>query len=239
MLSIICNIINLKYNYVVFLFFDKFKKMEEIHLKKKPEIESNNPLNENAIVFNEKKWTVTLPKTTLANLWEALSYLKELEQLITYEMRKSNEYVVKEITDILNNAFNWWYNFDRIDSKNWHNKSDVCNDHSYDSNKSYYVEKPLKFLSEYEWDLWRFMDSVAQEIKLREMWWWEDFNNMCKRFWVSKDELEDMDTVSLIQKIKEDINNIHLLTPITYRLWVAKFYLSVILKVCEDFWYKG
>lgn len=200
---------------------------------------------EKTIEFREN-WTVILPWVTLRNPSEALRYVREQEKMIVSKMRESNEYVVNEVKEMLEDAFNWWYHSDnnRPKERRGGEKSAVCSDYDYESDKISFVEWPIKFLSEYEWSLQNFMDLVVEELKWREFWWWDNFNVMCKRFWVSKDELMKLDTVSFIEKMKKDIKNIPQLSPTTCandmneHLWAASFYLFAIKNACEKLWYK-
>ena len=207
--------------------------------------EKSNILPETQLKFNEDG-TVTIPEVTLWNPSEALKYIRELENSTILKLRESNEYIINEVKEMLETAFQWWYHSDnnRPKERRGGEKSAVCSDHDYDFDKKYYLDSPIKFLSEYKWNLQKFMDLLAQEIKWREFWCWNDLYIMCERFWISIEELKNMDSMSLIELIKEDIKNIPLLNNTTCcnntweHLWAARFYLNSIKSVCEKFWYK-
>lgn len=207
--------------------------------------EKSDILPEIKLQFNEDG-SVTIPEVTLSNPSEALKYIRLQENNIISKIRESNEYVVNEVKEMVESAFDWWYHHDKFRDwpEEWYTKSANCSDYNYDSNKEYYVDWPIKFLSEYKWNLQNFMDLLAQEIKRREFWRWNSLYVMCKRFGVSVEELKNMDTVSLIELIKNDIKNIPSLNQSTQmgdmneRLWAGNFYLSAIRDVCKKLWYK-
>ena len=196
--------------------------------------------------MDEKTWTVTLPEKNFANLKEALAYTREQEKAIISKLRESNEYIVNEVKEMLEDAFNWWYHSDNnLPKEEWGGeKSAVCNDYSYESAKIRYIDWPIKFLSEYEGSLQNFMDLVAEELKSREYWWWDSLYVMCDRFWVTVEEFKNMDTASIIEMVKKDIKKIPSLNPSTcsndmrQHLWAAEFYCDAITNACKKLWYK-
>ena len=215
----------------------------------KQETEKFSVLPEKSVEFNED-WSVTFPEVTLSNPLESLSYVREQEKAIISKLRESrdsNEYVINEVKEMLEDAFNWWYHSDnsRPKEKRPGEKSAVCSDCDYEWDKKYYVDWPIKFLSEYEGSLQKFMDLIAEELKNREYWWWDSLYVMCDRFWITVEEFKNMDTTSIIEMVKKDIKNIPSLNPSTCRnnmwehLWVASFYLSAICWASEKLWYKG
>ncbi len=208
--------------------------------------ESHNILDDKSIILDEKTWTVTLPEKNLANLREALAYTREQEKVIISKLRESNEYLVNEIKEMLEAAFQWWYHSDnnRPKEKRPGEKSAVCDDYNYESTKQYYIDWPIKFLSEYEGNLQNFMDLVAEELKDRESWRWDSLYVMCNRSWISVEDFKKMDTDSIIEMVKKDIKKIPRLNPsscvnnMNEHLWAASFYLSAIRWACEKLWYK-
>lgn len=202
-------------------------------------------LPKDQLIFNPDG-SVTLPNVTLWNPLEALKFLDNQRNLIIKELRESNEYVINEVKDMIESAFDGGYHHDafRYWPEEWYTKSANCSDYNYESDKDHYVNWPIKFLSEYTWSLQNFMDLLAQEIKWREFWWWNSLYVMCERFGISIDELKNMDNQSLIELIKNDIKNIPSLRNSTCwndmweRLWAASFYLEAIKSVCKKFWYR-
>lgn len=218
---------------------EKINEQNEVTKAKK----SHNVLSDEPIIINERTGTVTLPEKNLANLKEALAYTREQEKAIISKLRESNEYVVNEVKEMLEEAFNWWYHSDKI-REGWYKYSAVCSDYDYKSAKSKYTEGPIKFLSEYEGDLQNFMDLVAEELKNRKYWWWNSLHILCDRFWITVEEFKKMDTASIIEMVKKDIKNIPSLYPSTCsndireHLWAAEFYYFAITNACKKLWYK-
>lgn len=173
-----------------------------------------------------------------------MKYAREQEKIIISKLRESNEYVINEVKEMLEDAFRWWYHSDKI-REGRYEKSAVCSDHEYECAKSNYTERPIKFLSEYEGNLQNFMDLVAEELKNREYWCWNSLYILCDRFWITIEEFKKMDTVSIIEMVKKDIKNIQSLNPSTCynnmgeHLWAAEFYYFVITAACRKLWYKG
>lgn len=207
-------------------------------------IEKTDILPEKQLKFNEDG-TITIPEVTLQNPLETLKYLKQQEEKVVSKLRESNEYVVKEIKWMLEDAFQYWFHSDKIKViEPWYTKSQVCSDHDYEFSKRYYVDLPIEFLSKYEWKLQNFMELLAQELKEREFWWGDSLYVLCQRFGISIEELKQMDTTSIVKIIKNDIKNIPSLSPTTQlgnmkeHLWAAKFYLTLIQSVCEKLWFK-
>ena len=208
--------------------------------------ETQNIVDDKFINIDKGTWAVVLPERKLANLQEALAYTREQEKAIISKLRESNEYIVNEVKEMLEDAFNWWYHSDNNlpKEKRGGKKSAVCSDYSYESAKKRYIDWPIKFLSEYEGSLQDFMKLLAEELKSREFWWWDDLYIMCDRFWITVKEFKNMDTTSIIEMVKKDIKNIPSLNPSTclndmrQHLWAAEFYSDAIINACRKLWYK-
>jgi len=195
--------------------------------------EKSDILPESQLKFNEDG-SVTIPEVTLSNQSEALKYIRSLEKGTLSKLRESNEYVINEVKKILEGALSWIIYEKKI--------TDYENSRYYQDQKETYVEKPLKFLSKYKGNLSQFMDIIAETLKTAyypaaDCIWMRD------RFWVSKEELSSMDTISIIKKIEKDINTFqehgynNPYRGSLGRSWAGEYYLLIIEEALKKLWY--
>lgn len=192
--------------------------------------EKSDILPEAQLKFNEDG-SVTIPEVTLSNPSEALKYIRSLENSTLSKLRESNEYVLNEVKELLEGALSWIIYEKKI--------TDYENSRYYQDQKETYVEKPLKFLSKYKGNLSQFMDIIAETLKTAyepaaDCLWMRD------RFWVSKEELSSMDTISIIKKMKKDMNTMHGYNPYRGSLgrsWTGEYYLVIIEESLKKLWY--
>ena len=196
-------------------------------------------------------WFVTLPEVTLSNPSEALKFLKKQERALVSKLRESNEYVVNEVKEMLEQIFNSRDGRKKIEWY-WDGMYDTPNGHHYDSyeefQKGRYIWEPLEFLSNYEWSLSTFMKRLDQKLKYRWDSW--RFNpRIVKRWnleWFTQDEMSKLpreefikriEGVSLIEKFKEDIKKISQEPEDTEMYQLKSDYMEIIIEVCKDMWF--
>ena len=201
--------------------------------------EKTEKFPEKNVQFNEDG-SITIPEVTLWNPVETLNFLRYQEKKVLSKLRESNEYVVNEVKEMLEDAFYWTWSDKYPDKENSHYEYS----YSYQHDKRVSVDHPLKFLSKYQWDLSKLSDFIAQALKnRRKAWYWNTFEVLCRRFWVSENELLNMDTASIIDKMKEDIKNIPSLKISTCyndmyeRAWSGHAYIFIIKDALECLWY--
>ena len=196
-------------------------------------------------------WSVTLPEVTLSNPSEALKFVRKQERALVSKLRESNEYVVNEVKEMLEQIFNSrdgkkkmeWY---------WDGKYDTPNGHHYDNyeefQKGRYIWEPIEFLTNYEWSLSIFMKRLDQKLKYRWDSW--RFNpRIVKRWnldWFTQDEMSKLpreefimriEGASLIEKFKEDIKKISQEPEDTEMYQLKADYMEIIIEVCKDMWF--
>jgi len=211
--------------------------------------EKTEILPEKKLSFNED-WSVTFPEVTLSNPLESLKYAREQEKAVISKLRESNEYVISEVKEILEQLFNWW----SWKERKWYGGSTYTTSkwHYYENYESYkrgcFVDEPIEFLENYEWSLSKFMDKLDE--KLKEDWMIGVYKpkyisvkmkNKLNELW-RREELKssDLKDISFVELFKEEIQNLSKMPESTsddfYHL--KSQYLWYIIRVCEDLWYK-
>jgi len=187
--------------------------------------EKSDILPETQLKFNEDG-SVTIPEITLSNPSEALKYIRFLEN----KLKESKEYVVNEITEIVEKVFKSIYS----DFDDYH-KSQHYNDD---------IKKPLNFLMWYKWDLssflYYFVKEIAQEM-YRQIGWTGSKYMLEKYGLLSVNQLHSMPREDLLIRVKERVNDLPSLDPgrstVLDRGYAGQLYLRCFKKACEKYWY--